>query len=433
MGEASGTAPSNNNDANGRGLMRIAFLDMVFAWPPPGGAQADLFHTADELQKMGHEVHLFAAAYEDAWRFGDFDPADLPFPATRVPFSPRTFTREGIPAAFREAVDPWQPDIVFLGLMRYMKPYVIEAFADRPLVSRYYMYEHLCIRDFFLFYAEEVCPNDLLRTPDACRRCALECWQTDIRTGLLRPYANEFLLAGAHTAEYQRRFVQALQRVDTAIVYNAMAADRIADHCPHIEVIPGGVDLGQFDPPPRTPKGPGEKTVILMTGRADDASKGMDVLLDAATGLAMHRDDFEVWVTYDDESLQAPWLKNVGWVDYRRMRELYAQADICVVPSVWAEPFGIVAVEGMAMGLPVVASRVGGLQHIVVPGETGHLFDPGSSVDLAFCLNALLDDPTEAVAMGTRGRRRVEENYTWSVVVQRHYPAILERLAGKGG
>ena len=411
--------------------MRIAFLDMVFAWPPPGGAQADLFHTADELQKMGHEVHLFAAAYEDAWRFGDFDPADLPYAATRVPLSPKNFTREGIPAAFREAVDPWQPDAVYVGLMRYMKPYVIQAFAHKPIISRYYMYEHLCMRDFFLFYAEDVCPNDLFQTPDACRRCALECWQTDIRTGLLRPYAKEFLLAGAHTAEYQRLFAETMQQVDVAIVYNEMAAGRIADHCDRVEVIPGGVDLGQFNPPERTPKGAGEKKVILMTGRADDASKGMDVLLDAAVGLRQHRDDFELWVTYDDDSLQADWLKNVGWVDYRRMRELYAQADICVVPSVWAEPFGIVAVEGMAMGMPVVASRVGGLQHIVVPGETGYLFDPGSSVDLAFCLDKLLDDPAGGVEMGARGRERVEQKYTWSTVVQTHYPPILEHIAGK--
>jgi glycosyltransferase involved in cell wall biosynthesis len=408
--------------------MRIAFVDLVFSWPPPGGAQADLFYTAREMQNLGHEVCLFAPCYDFEWQFNAFDPASLPFPSEPLWFSRKTHNRRDLPARIRKAVDSWRPDAVFIGFGRWLKPYVIEALAHYPIVSRYYMYEHLCMRDFCLYRNDAPCLNDIFETPDACRRCALECWDAQIATGKHTVYSHEFLLAKAHTRAWRELFTRAMRKVRVAIVNNETARARLDGHCRDVRVMPGGVDLDTCGPPPDRSERLG-KAVIAMTGRTDDIRKGLDVIIEAGAGLHGVRDDFEVWVTSPHETEDMPWLRNAGWRDHTGIQRLYEEADVCVVPSLWEEPFGLVAVEAMAAGLPVVASRVGGLQHIVRHGETGYLFGPGLSGELALRLAQLLDDPGLRRRMGTAGRRLVETEYNWTAIAERHYPPLLEELA----
>ena len=90
-----------------------------------------------------------------------------------------------------------------------------------------------------------------------------------------------------------------------------------------------------------------------------------------------------------------------------------------VSPAVWPEPFGIVAIEGMARGKAVIASRAGGLMDIVKDMETGLLVQPGDVADLAKALDMLISDPALATRMGTSGRLRCEQTYTASVVIPR--------------
>lgn len=88
--------------------------------------------------------------------------------------------------------------------------------------------------------------------------------------------------------------------------------------------------------------------------------------------------------------------------------DLAAGADICVVPSVWEEAFGLAALEPMAHGIPVVASRVGGLPEVVVHEETGLLVPPGDEDALAGALRRLLAEPETRRKFGENGRRRAE-------------------------
>lgn len=406
--------------------MRIAFADLVFAWPPTGGAQADLFHVMAGLHRLGYEVHLFAASYDFLWRFGTFEPETLPFPSTRIPFTRRTYTPRELAKTFRRAIDAWQPDIVFIGLGRTLKPYLIDALAHRPILSRYYMYEHLCIRDFTLFYDEETCPNDFFRTPDACRRCAWKAWKRETLRGGLTTYADEYHRAGAHTRAYHRLFVSSMGRVRTAIVSNELARQRLQGHSRDVRIIPGGVHIHEFAARPEPRQEPGKRKVILMSGRVDDSRKGVDVLLAAAYCLSKTRDDFEVWVTHSEPIARFPWLRSTGFIPHSQVPELYRQADICVVPSLWDEPFGLVAVEAMAAGLPVCASRCGGLAGIVRHGETGYLFASGDSAELALYLDRLLNDPELRRTMGEAGRRRAEMEYDWNKILTRHYVPLIE-------
>jgi glycogen synthase len=111
--------------------------------------------------------------------------------------------------------------------------------------------------------------------------------------------------------------------------------------------------------------------------------------------------------------------------------QLYGQAAVFCCPSVY-EPFGIINLEAMACETAVVASAVGGIKEVVVPGETGLLVDlklkPGTfepvdpkafATDLAAAINRLGRDPELRERMGKAGRRRVVEHFSWDAIAQR--------------
>ncbi|MFP4171377.1 MAG: glycosyltransferase family 4 protein [Candidatus Hydrogenedentota bacterium] len=406
--------------------MRIAFVDLMFAWPPQGGAQANLFHTIEGLQKAGCETHLFAPVYGDLWRQTGFDQQALPFPSAPIRMDWMRATPSRIRRVFRQAVDAWEPDVVFIGFGRYLKPYLIQALAHYPVVSRYFMYEHLCILDGCLYKDYRTCQNDFLHTPNVCRQCAEAGWSGRLKMPNLPPHAYDFTAAKTLHPSYHSVFVDSLGKCKGVVVNNEMARQRCLDHCSHVCVIPSGVNVSEYSPEPLPDAPSRNRKVILMTGRAYHPLKGVDVLVDAGHGLAQFRSDFEVWVTDDEDPVRQPWFKARGWRDPEATRRLYQEADIVVVPSVWEEPFGRVAVEGMAACRPVVASRTGGLQHIVRHGETGYLFEPGSSAELALYLERMLDDPASCRRMGLQGREVAAVEYDWEAIIQDHYIPLLE-------
>ena len=107
------------------------------------------------------------------------------------------------------------------------------------------------------------------------------------------------------------------------------------------------------------------------------------------------------------------------------MPDLYSQCDIVVIPSLWPEPFGMVTLEAMAAGLPVVASRIGGLADIFEDGIEGYHFAPGNADDLAEKLKLLLDDESKRVTMGISARRRVEERHDWDDIVKQYVSPLF--------
>jgi glycosyltransferase involved in cell wall biosynthesis len=107
---------------------------------------------------------------------------------------------------------------------------------------------------------------------------------------------------------------------------------------------------------------------------------------------------------------------------------LWRACSIAVVPSTWLEPFGLVALEAMTLGRPVVASRIGGLADIVKDEITGIAVPPGDPVALAAALQRLIDDPELAARLGQAGRLAAHQ-YSLEVVVPRVEAAYRQVLA----
>ena len=116
----------------------------------------------------------------------------------------------------------------------------------------------------------------------------------------------------------------------------------------------------------------------------------------------------------------------VGSVDQRRLALWYSAADICAVPSL-TESFGLVALEAMACGTPVVATRVGGLQTVVQHGESGLLVPAGDHQALAAAIEQVLMDHRLRMHLAHGSRDRAE-HFTWGRVgdgIQTLYRRVL--------
>ena len=120
--------------------------------------------------------------------------------------------------------------------------------------------------------------------------------------------------------------------------------------------------------------------------------------------------------------------------------QLYSNASVFCCPSIY-EPFGIINLEAMACGTPVVGSKVGGIKEIIKHGETGFLveleqdkdmfeavFPEKYAKDLAFSINLIINDKSLREKMASAGRRTVEQEYSWNSVANRVHNLYKEVL-----
>ncbi len=162
---------------------------------------------------------------------------------------------------------------------------------------------------------------------------------------------------------------------------------------------------------------------ILYVGRLNE-TKGVDILIDAMRHLP---DDVDLTIAgdgyiMDDLKARAAAYDNpAGRITFlgqltgaEKVEAAYRSADVVAVPSLWPEPFGIVGLEAMSNGLPVVASRVGGISEWLRDGATGYLTEPGDPVDLAQRLLLLLDDVELRKSFGQNALSDVRSRYSWN-------------------
>lgn len=165
--------------------------------------------------------------------------------------------------------------------------------------------------------------------------------------------------------------------------------------------------------------------LLVFTGRLE-AEKGIYTLLDAMPAvLAEHplarlvvagqggqSDRFDQLI--GERGLTDAIVRS-GWLPEGELRALIGAADAAIIPSLY-EPFGLVALEAMALGAPVVAAATGGLGDIIRTGETGIAFSPGDPGALAAAIREVLRDPTAARERTVRASAELRVRYNWRTI-----------------
>jgi glycosyltransferase involved in cell wall biosynthesis len=172
-------------------------------------------------------------------------------------------------------------------------------------------------------------------------------------------------------------------------------------------------------------------TTLFMAAVAGEFIKGFHIAHEACRLLRETRTDFELVVTFDPPGPIDEFTRSVGWCSQAELPKQYRAADITLVPTIAQDALSITSVEAMAAGIPVIASRIGGLPYTVGDGVTGLLCEPGNPADLAQKIARLLDDPALRRQMGSSGRKRFEEDFTWETVIERYWrPLLAKRVHG---
>ena len=236
------------------------------------------------------------------------------------------------------------------------------------------------------------------------------------------------------------------QRLHGAIAVSSAAQNYVNKTFPgEYKIIPNGIDLDHFTnnavPFPKYQDG---KTNILFVGRLEKR-KGLKYLLEAFGNLKWELPAIRLLVVgpgnLDSDSQRMIGGRNlqdvefVGPVSQDDLPRYYASADIFCSPATGSESFGIVLLEAMAMGKPVVASNIEGYASIVSDGKQGILVPTKNSEKLAVALSRLILDPQLRKRMGGEGRLTVDQ-YRWSEIAQQvenYYYQCLETADGHRG
>ena len=220
--------------------------------------------------------------------------------------------------------------------------------------------------------------------------------------------------------------------IDAYVPVSQAVADGNRLHLRHTpyEVIPN------FFSPPRAPQPPWtdrlpEGEFVLFAGDVS-YEKGAGVLLQAfartgqsAMSLVLIGRQF-----LEPGPEEARGVIRIDPLDHGSVLEAFRRCALAVVPSLWPEPSGLVALEAMAMGKPVIASRTGGLPEVVVHGETGLLVRCGDVEELQRALRLLMSDHHLRKRYGEAGRRRLEQHFSANAVVPR-FEQLYASMVGR--
>jgi len=357
-----------------------------YTWDVPGGVQAHVHDLAIALIAMGHEVSVITPADDDA--------ALPPYIVS---------TGRAVPVPYNGAV---------------------ARMAFGPLSARR-VRRWLRDGNFDVVHVHE---------PTTPSLSLLASWSFD------GP-----LVATFHTSVQRARTLAAaypilqtaLEKISARIAVSVAARRTLVEHLGGDAVlIPNGVSMAAFADVEPFPGWPGDGGALGFLGRFEEARKGLPVLLEAFAQLAVTRpglrlliagpgDPDEVWRELPPELVgRVELLGQVSDADKARMLR---SVDVYVAPNTGGESFGIVLLEAMAVGTPVLASDLEAFRAVLGDGDSGRLFANGDAADLAAKAGDLLDDPAARASLAALGRATARR-YDWSVVA-REIVRVYETVA----
>lgn len=239
-------------------------------------------------------------------------------------------------------------------------------------------------------------------------------------------------------------FKRWLPRLHGKIAVSKPALDYVSRHLPgEYRIIPNGIDIEHFslDSPERK-EFTDSKINILFVGRLE-RRKGLGHLLNACARVKKTFPNFRLIVVGPGMVLRYRYEKLVedmgltnnvvftGFVPTAELPSYYRTADIFCAPATGGESFGIVLLEAMACGKPVVATNIAGYASLLAHGEEGLLVPPRDEKSLAHALLSLLDNKSLRQQMGAKGRIKAEK-YSWANVARQvmdYYTTLLNGSA----
>jgi glycosyltransferase involved in cell wall biosynthesis len=402
---------------------RLRILQVCDLFEPfIGGMELHVKTLSQELAQRGHEVtvvtaHLPGTAVDEATdgfrvrRITGWSGRALAgwYERAEVPFHP-PMPDPGVVTALRRIIDELRPDIVHAqGWISYSCLAIARRRRFRLVVT---LHDHsfACVRKTFLRSDLTPCSGPRL---DRCLRCAPGQY------GLVKGAA---LTAGLRAARPLHG------RSPSWVAISQFVADASRCVIPHghpIRVIPP--TSAQPSPAPRPEWLPTADGYALFVGALADY-KGLSWLLDAYAGAELRRPLVVIGTT--QSGTPRTWPRDVlvrTNVPHQQVMDAWRHAGIGLVPSLWPEPFGLVAVEAMRSGIPVVASRIGALPGIVVDGVTGILVTPGHSTELRTAIRRLDREPELRARMGAAGlvQARQFSAETVTTLYEQHYRGLL--------
>jgi phosphatidylinositol alpha-mannosyltransferase len=358
-----------------------------YTWDVPGGVQAHVRDLAECLLEMGHQVSVLAPV-------DDADEADLPdylVPAGRavpVPyngsvarlcFGPVSLTRT------RRWLRKGRFDVLHLHEPTVPSLSMLACFAARGgMVATFHT--------------------------ATARSRALQVFGTTLQPGL------EKITGRIAVSPAARRVVVEHLGHDAVLVPNGVYVDRFAGAKP-LDDLPAG-------------------RRIVFLGRIDEPRKGLDLLLEALPAIAARVPDVQLLVAGpgDVEDVReamdprvADRVHLLGLVSEADKPRVYASGDVYVAPNTHGESFGIVLIEAMATGTPVVASDLPAFRRVLADGEAGVLFPVGDTAALAASVAALLLDDERRRHLSVAASRVVQA-YDWHHVA-RQVVEVYETVA----
>ena len=391
--------------------MRILML--IDSYPPGiGGAQQYVRNLSIALAKRGHDVAVATLANPDQALYeedagvrvyrlrGTLQRSEGSFRDAGRTYAPPVPDPELV-VALRDVIRRERPTIVHAHnwMVRSFLP--LKRWSKAKLVATVHDYNLRCA-NWILMRDGEPCSGP---GPVKCVGCATENYD-----GLLKGTAvaaGNWAMAGQ-----ERRMVDMFIPVSDAVaVGNRMPTGRTP-----YRVIPNFIpdDVGDLRDDSYLAQLPPDGYLLFVGSLT--TQKGIKVLFDAYAGLAAAPPLVLIGYTLPDTPKTFPanvvLLKN--W-PHAAVMTAWQHSLAGIVPSIWPDPCPTVAMEAMAVGKPVIASRTGGLPDIVADGQTGILVPPGDPDALRAALATVIDNPELAASMGAAGRDRVQKFHASTV------------------